>query len=115
MAKLKAVLPSLRERKRYIVFEILSEKKITDAFKVQMAIEQAMLNYTGVQGAASAGMIFLKEAYQDNLGLIKVSNIAVDTLKGALTFITHIENDEVIVRSKGVSGSIKKTDKFIAS
>ena len=115
MAKLKAVLPSLRERKRYVVFEILSEKKIMDAYKIQMAIEQAMLHYAGAQGAASAGMIFLKEAYKDNLGMVKVSNIAVDTLKGALTFITHIENDEVIIRSKGVSGSIKKTDKFTAS
>ena len=61
MAKLKRLLPTLRERKRYVVFQILSEKQIKNADKVKEAIEQALFNYVGTKGVRQAGMMFLKD------------------------------------------------------
>lgn len=115
MAKLKRLLPTLRERKRYLVFEILSDKKIEQAEMVRKAVDKAMLNYVGTRGAAQAGMLFLKDKYQRQKGMIKVNHKHVDTLKNAMMFITHIDDAEVAFRSVGTSGMIKKAEeKYLA-
>ncbi len=104
------MLPTLRERKRYLVFEIISDKAINNAQNVQRAIEQAALNYGGSAGVANAGILFLKDYYKHNHGVIRVAHNAVDDLKTALTFITHIDDTEVAIRSVKTAGSIKKTE-----
>jgi len=43
--------------------------------------------------------------------LIKVSNKHVNNLKAALALITNIGREEVIVKSVGVSGILKKAEK----
>ena len=53
----------------------------------------------------------LPDKYKDNKGVIRVSNKHVDDLKGALTMVETIGRDPVIVRSRGVSGILKKLEK----
>lgn len=109
MAKLKSLLPTLRERKRYLVFQILSEKKL-DAKDVQTALDQALMKYGGSKMIAKAGMYFFKDRFADNKGILRVANAAVDEVKSAMMLITHINNVEVAFRSLGVSGMIKKAE-----
>ena len=108
VAKLKRLLPTLRERKRYVVFDILSERQITQAHNVQEAIEQALLTYAGTRGVASAGMLFIKDAYAHNKGIVRVNHNEVDTLKSALMFVTHIDDEEVAMQSVKTSGTLQK-------
>lgn len=110
MAKIKALLPTLREKKRYLAFEILSKNKIKAHASVSKAIWQGMLSYVGTKGAAQAGLMLLPEKYNERSqrGIARVSNTHVDNLKASLALITEIDAAPAIVRSIGVSGSLKK-------
>lgn len=116
MAKLKPILPSLREKKRYLAFEILSKSKIKSFSRVSNAVWQGMLSFNGIKGAAQAGMWLLPERYNESLqrGIIRVGHKHVDALKASMVMTQEIDNIPVIARSLGVSGSLKKIAKHIA-
>ncbi len=116
MAKIKAILPSLREKKRYLAFEVLSKNKIKAFSSVSKAIWQGMLSFNGTRGAANAGLSILPEKYnsQYQKGIIKVNHKEVDVLKAGLATIQNIDNTNATIRSIGVSGSLKKATTYIA-
>lgn len=111
--KLKPLLPSLREKKRYLAFEVLSKGKITDFDVVSEAILQNSTEFLGQLGMSKAGVMILKDKYnkESQRGLIRVNNKNVDNLKAALTMIDKIDDQETIVKSIGVSGILKKAEK----
>lgn len=114
--KLKPVLPSLREKKRYIVFEVISKERINDINLVSSAISRCSLQFLGQLGAAKAGIMMLNNKWNPALqrGVIKVSHKHVDAAKAALTFANRIDNADVIFRSVGVSGILRKAEqKFL--
>ena len=110
--KLKPVLPSLREKKRYIVFEVVSKEKISDAALVSNAIWSASLQFLGQLGTAKAGLMVLNNKWDAHLqrGIMKVSNKHVDAVKAALMFANKVNNTDVIFRSLGVSGILRKAE-----
>ena len=112
MNKIKPLLPSLREKKRYLAFEVISKQKIKDFNKVSDAVMNAGLGFLGQLGMAKAGAIILKDKWNNELqrGIIRVNHKHVDNLKAALTFVENIDNKEVIVKSVGVSGILKKAE-----
>lgn len=110
--KLKPILPSLREKKRYLVFEVLSKDRIKDISKVSNAIMHYSLQFMGQLGVAKAGIIPLQNKWNPELqkGIIKVGHKHVDALKAALMLATKIDDKEVIFRSIGVSGILNKAE-----
>ncbi len=113
--KLKPLLPILKEKKRYVVFEVISQVAIP-LRDIKDAILQAAFRWMGAYGMAKAGITVLDDRWspQKNRGIIKVSHTSTDMLKSALMFVTAINSVPVIIKSCGVSGMIKKADsKFI--
>jgi ribonuclease P/MRP protein subunit POP5 len=115
MAKIKPVLPSLREKKRYLVFEIISKKPIKEFSAISKAIWKAVLDLSGVLGASKAGIWLLGDKFNKDTqkGIIKVNHKNADLLKAALCTIKQISGTDVIVRSVGVSGILKKTERYL--
>lgn len=109
--KLKPLLPTLKEKKRYVAFEIISEQKFTflDAAK---AITNSILDTCGTINAASMGVNIISDTYKSNKGLIRVSHTGVDFLKASLCFCTQINSTPVIVRSLGISGILNKAQTY---
>jgi len=113
MVKTKlAILPSLREKKRYLVFEVISKEKISDINPVTNTIWGCVIKFLGLLGAAKAGIMVLHNKWNPKLqrGIIKVNNRHVTALKAALTLATNINNNGVIFRSIGVSGILRKAE-----
>ena len=110
--KLKPILPSLREKKRYLVFEVISKEKISDFNDVSNAVYHYSLQLLGQLGTAKAGIIVLNNKWDPQLqrGIIKVGHKNVDALKSALMLADKIGSREVIFRSLGVSGILKKAE-----
>ena len=110
--KLKPVLPSLREKKRYLVFEVISKQKINDFDLVSNAIMESSLNFMGQLGAAKAGLMPLANKWNPELqrGIIKVSHKHVDGLRASLALAHKAGSQEAIFRSLGVSGILKKAE-----
>jgi ribonuclease P/MRP protein subunit POP5 len=112
--KLKPLLPSLREKKRYIVFEIISKNKIGFT-AISKAIWRSILAFSGSLGAAQAGIWLMGDKYnkEKQKGIIKVNHKNVDLLKASLALIKEIEGQDVIVRSISASGMLNKASKCI--
>ncbi|MBI1935080.1 ribonuclease P protein component 2 [Candidatus Woesearchaeota archaeon] len=110
--KLKPILPSLREKKRYIAFEVISKKRIQDALAVSNAIWQASLEFLGQVGTAKAGLMVLNNKWnpETQRGIIKVSNKHLDAVKASFIFASRIQGQEAIIRSLGVSGMLNKLE-----
>jgi ribonuclease P/MRP protein subunit POP5 len=116
MKRLKAVLPSLREKKRYLAFEIISDGKIADKQAAFSAIKRAYLSYLGELEAGKAGIMMLGECYntEKQMGIIRVKHTYLDKLRASLCMIKEIDSMHVIVRSLYASGIIKKAKMYIA-
>ena len=112
--RLKPLLPSLREKKRYLAFEAISDEML-ESGDVAGAIHQSCLRLMGELGMANAGIIFLDDKFQDNKGIIRVNNRYVNHLKASLMLINNIRDNEAVLRSTGVSGILKKAeDRYLA-
>ncbi|MBI2660006.1 ribonuclease P protein component 2 [Candidatus Woesearchaeota archaeon] len=111
-SKLKPVLPSLREKKRYLAFEVISTEKIKDADLVSDAIMDASLKFLGQIGVAKAGLMVLNNKWdaQTQRGIMKVGHKHVDGVKASLIFASKINNKDAIFRSLGVSGILRKAE-----
>ncbi len=116
--KIKPLLPSQREKKRYLVFEIISKNKVKPLSEITNAVWNSILSFVGQAGAAKAGITVLQDKYDSSRqrGMIRVSHKMLDTLKAALTLIKEINKEPVIFRSIGTSGILKKAEeKYYAS
>ena len=109
--KQKALLPSLREKKRYLVYEALSEVN----FNYKDLKDNIILSFKelfGLEGLARAGLDFVE--YKNNKGIVRVSTKGLDMLRASFCFVRKINKDDVVLRSLGVSGMLKKArNKFI--
>lgn len=116
MKRVKPVRPSLREKKRYLVFEVLSRNPIENTKNLKDTIHQSCSRYLGEKGMAAAGPILLENKWnaEKQRGLLKVSRKEVENVRAALMLTTHIGKEEAIISTIGVSGIIKKAEsKFL--
>jgi RNase P/RNase MRP subunit POP5 len=106
------LLPALKQRKRYIVFEVIAEKKFS-FLEVETEVKRAMKEFFGILGLSQASPMLLKEKFDKDKQnfLIKVNHKHVDELKAALTLSKSIKNVPIIIKSIITSGTIKKAGK----
>lgn len=108
--KMRPILPSAREKKRYIVFEILSEEPLVNMETVYDALKKKARQWFGEFYASKLGLYLFLEKWNKarQRGLIKVNRKFVDTTKALFCLVTDSENKRLIMRSIKVSGTIKK-------
>ena len=113
MMKLKSLLPTLKEKKRYLAFEIISKSKIKAFSEVSKAIWGSTLSFAGTKGTAKMGIWVFPEKYnpEKQRGLIRVGHKYMEELKASLALITQIEEQPAIVRSIGASGILAKAER----
>lgn len=110
-------MPSFKEKKRYLAFEIVSEGEIDDFPAVSRQIKENSLNFLGEMEMAKAGMMIINDVWQRERqrGILRVNNRYVNHAKASLAFVTSIAGKDVLVRSLGVSGTLKKAkEKYMA-
>ncbi len=115
MKGLKPLLPSLKEKKRYLAFEVVNSDKISSFSEVSSAIWFGVLSFIGARGAAEIGIMVLPEKYAEDRqrGIVRVTNKGLEALKASLSLITDIGGKQAIIRSLGASGIIKKADNYL--
>jgi len=114
--RIKRLIPSLREKKRYVAFEVLSAKELSylsisiDAKQIQHAIWDTALSFLGERHVSKAGLFMLPNLYQSKIqrGIIRVNHTGVDDLKAVLALVQQIQNQPVSIKTVGVSGILKK-------
>ena len=109
IVKIKALMPSLREKKRYVAFEMMSHDDVSfqDAKNI---IESSCLSYLGELSYGKSGIMFLADKYRKNKGILRVEVKHLNDLKACLALAKDVQ-----MRSLGTSGILNKAEKFIAS
>jgi len=112
---MRRLSPSLREKKRYLAFEIISKTKVS--FKeLSEAVWASVNEFMGTQGAAKAGIWILSDKWNPKTqkGLMKVSAKSVNQLRIALALVTKAGRKKIIIRSIGLSGILNKAERYLA-
>jgi ribonuclease P/MRP protein subunit POP5 len=106
--KLKINMPTLREKERYIAFEVLSEEEITFS-DLESAIWNTAQDFFGELGTAQTSLWIIRNLYneQRQIGVIRCNNISVDKILTTLGLITRLGDIRVIFKILAVSGTIK--------
>jgi len=108
MAEPKLLPPSMRSHKRYIVFEIVSEKQ-AEYNDFVSAFWSSILNFLGEQGTSEANIWIIKNLYEvkQQRGVIKCRHDYVEYIRTALMLIQIIGETKAVVHVLGVTGTIK--------
>lgn len=107
------MLPSsMRERKRYIAFEILGEEKIEFPQLIN-AVWHSILNLFGEINTGLINFWLVKDSWNENKqrGLLKCNHSHVSQVRLALALIDRIGDAKVSIRTIGVSGTMKSARK----
>ncbi len=104
--KLKGLMPSLKEKKRYLRIKIHS-KSVLKQKNPMNEIIQELKSLLGIFDSASAGLVPVKTDYKNSEVIIRTSAKSLDRVRSALLFIRRIGTDEVILQNIKTSGTIK--------
>ena len=113
--KTKPLMPSLREKKRYLVYEAISKTKF-DAVEINNAIFNNAKEFLGNLGMAKAGILMLNDKWNKEIqkGILRVNNKHLDEIRASLVFLKDVNGKEALVRSIGASGILKKAnDRYV--
>lgn len=108
------LLPTLKQKKRYVVFEVMGDKKFSFS-EIKAEAEKVMKEFWGQLGLGKASPQFITEKFNPKTQrfMLKVNHKHVDELKAALTLAKSIKNTPIILKSVITSGTIKKASTYL--
>lgn len=106
--KLKMSSPSLRERDRYVYFQIISEEEISYS-DLEAAIWNTLLEFYGEAGVGKMSVWLVKNLWDQTSqsGVIRCNNNSVPNLIAGLGLIPRLGESRIVFKIIKVSGTIK--------
>jgi ribonuclease P/MRP protein subunit POP5 len=106
--QLKILMPTLREKERYIAFQVISEEQITYS-DLEAAVWNTMLDFFGEYGTSKTSLWLVKNLYDENeqIGVIRCNNKAVQEVLAILGLISRLGDIRVTFKILKISGTIK--------
>jgi ribonuclease P/MRP protein subunit POP5 len=101
---LKPIPLSMRGKKRYISFELVSDKRLLEK-EVFRAVNQSLLQLYGEVGVARQRPWLV--SFKDNQGVLRCASSEVEAVKAGLLFLEKIASNPVSPKILRVSGSVK--------
>ena len=104
----KPLPSSLRGRRRYIAYEVISQEKIL-LDDLMNTIWHTVLNFLGEQGTSKTDIWIAKDTFDDKkqTGLIRCSHDSVEQIRSSLALIERIGDVRVVFKVLGISGTMK--------
>ena len=104
-------MPSLRSKKRYLAFELLSEEEANRGELVREVVSSA---------SALLGDVLASECdirvlgFEAGIGIIQCSHSRVTETRAALAAVTRVNGARATLHVLGVSGTVKRaTEKYL--
>lgn len=110
MKNLKMSLPTLREKNRYIAFQVIPE--INEEFTysdLEAAIWNTSLDFLGERGVAKASMWLLKDTWDPSkkTGIIRCNNKSTALVISSLGLIDRLGDNRICFKILKISGTIQ--------
>ena len=111
---LKVLIPTLREKKRYVAVRIISEETITYE-ELEKAFWETLHKVFGHVGSAYFSVWILKDTFNENkkFFIIKCNHLSLPFVLSTLGFIKQINNKKVTFEIVKISGTIKSIREFL--
>lgn len=108
---MKRLLPSLRAKKRYLAFELISEEPASRNDIVREVISCA----SSLLGDITTSDCDIKVlGFEDGKGILQCSHTRVKETRAALATLTRIHGKRATLHVLGASGTVKRaTEKFL--
>ncbi|MDD2777948.1 MAG: Rpp14/Pop5 family protein [Methanocellales archaeon] len=108
---MKNIPSSMRERKRYIAFEVLSAEKI-DRSELINELWSSASSLLGEVGASSCNLWVLD--FDGRRGILRCAHDKTAMVRAALATINRVHGTRAGIRVLGTSGTVKSvTEKFM--
>ncbi|MBP2172588.1 Rpp14/Pop5 family protein [Methanococcus voltae] len=105
---LKTLPPTLREKKRYLAFEILHKEELSNDDVIGI-IRSSIIDYCGFKECGIANPWLID--YSNGMGILRVERTQVDNVKASLIMVGHYKRNPINIRVMGISNSIKNIRK----
>lgn len=107
MGELQSLPKAMREKKRYIIFEVLCDRD-RELGQVVDAVWDAMLDFLGQEGVAWATPWILGDLFDEKRqrGGVKVNKDEVEEVRAALALVQEIGGEEAALQVLGVTGTM---------
>jgi ribonuclease P/MRP protein subunit POP5 len=108
---LKRLLPSLRAKKRYLAFELISEAPVSRS----ELVKEVMFSASSLLGDVTTSECELKVlGFEDWKGIIQCSHTKVKETRASLATLTRVNGKRATLHVLGTSGTVKRaTEKFL--
>ncbi|AKB51503.1 Ribonuclease P protein component 2 [Methanosarcina barkeri str. Wiesmoor] len=108
---MKRLLPSLRAKKRYLAFELISEVPVSRSDLVK----EVMFSASSLLGDVTASECDIKVlGFEESKGIIQCAHTKVKETRASMATLTRINGKRATVHILGTSGTIKRaTEKFL--
>jgi|YelNatPaOPRAMG01_1025707.scaffolds.fasta_scaffold04323_16 ribonuclease P/MRP protein subunit POP5 len=106
--KLKILPPTLREKKRYILFQVISEEPIVYE-DLEQAIWNQFLDTFGELGVSRLDMRIIRNLYrpENQTCVISCNHASVQQVIAGLGLLSRLGDSRIIIKILKVSGTIK--------
>lgn len=104
----KFLPPTLKERERYIVFEIISDEAV-EYRDFSKSVWFSALSLLGELGVAESQVRIIKNLYDSKTqrGVIRCRHDRTEHVRSSLALIKKIGNANAIIKVLGITGTIK--------
>lgn len=108
-AKIKPLRPTLRDKKRYVVYKVYADK-VPKGILVGTAIKESVQEWGGISGQATCGFKSLDDLYneKDGTGICRIRAAWLDHFRSSLILLRRVGSTQVMIDVLGVSGILKK-------
>jgi ribonuclease P/MRP protein subunit POP5 len=108
---LKRLLPSLRAKKRYLAFELISEGSISRSDMVK----EVMSSASSLLGDVTASECDIRVlGFEEWKGILQCSHTKVKETRASLATLTRVNGKRATLHVLGTSGTVKRaTEKFL--
>jgi ribonuclease P/MRP protein subunit POP5 len=106
---MKPYPPTLKEKKRYVVFEVVSDRKFGKE-DIKRAVLGAVSDNIGSMGLADAEFAFIDFDEVAQKGILRCTNTKLEQVRAALVLLSEINLNKAFLHVISVTGSIKKAE-----
>lgn len=110
MKKLKILKPTLREKKRYISFRVISEGGEEFTYSdLESAVWNTILDFLGEHGVSKTSVWLLKDRWDQKrqIGILRCNHKSVQEVIASLGLINRFGDNRITFKILKVSGTIK--------
>ncbi|RLF89947.1 ribonuclease P protein component 2 [Thermococci archaeon] len=110
----KTLPPTLKDKHRYIAFQVISEEPLKKG-EVREMIWGNILRVLGEVGTSMAKPWLIKFDEESQTGILRCDRNYVEHVRFSLILLTEFKGKKVLVRTLGVSGTIRRLKKKFLS